>query len=35
VATALLKARVGDVVTARTPAGPDELEVLAITYPAS
>ena len=35
VATALLKARIGNVVTARTPVGPEELEVLAITYPAS
>jgi transcription elongation factor GreB len=33
VATALLKARVGDVVVARTPAGHDELEVVTIAYP--
>jgi transcription elongation factor GreB len=33
VARALLKAQVGDLVTVRTPAGPEELEVLAIRYP--
>jgi transcription elongation factor GreB len=33
VARALLKAQVGDLVTVRTPAGPEELEVLAIGYP--
>ncbi|MDQ1079627.1 transcription elongation factor GreB [Pseudoroseomonas cervicalis] len=33
VARALLKARVGDLVRIRTPAGPEEVEVLAITYP--
>ena len=33
VATALLKAREGDVVTLRTPAGIDELEVLEVFYP--
>ena len=32
VARALLKAREGDVVTLRTPSGPDELEVLSISY---
>jgi transcription elongation factor GreB len=33
VARALLKAHVGDVVTVRTPAGPSEIEVTAVTYP--
>jgi transcription elongation factor GreB len=33
VARALMKAGVGDVVTLRTPAGEDELEVLKISYP--
>jgi len=33
VARALMKAGVGDVVTLRTPAGEDELEVLEISYP--
>lgn len=33
VARALMKASVGDVVTLRTPAGEDELEVLKISYP--
>ncbi|MFC4235221.1 transcription elongation factor GreB [Thalassospira xianhensis] len=33
VAHALMKAGVGDVVTLRTPAGEDELEVLKISYP--
>ena len=32
VATALLKASVGDVVTLRTPRGTEELEVVAIRY---
>ncbi|MCW5890765.1 MAG: transcription elongation factor GreB [bacterium] len=32
IATALLKASVGDVVTLRTPRGPEELEVLDIRY---
>ncbi len=32
VARALLKARVGDTVKVRTPAGEEEIEVLAITY---
>jgi transcription elongation factor GreB len=32
VARALLKAREGDVVTATTPSGPEELEVLGIRY---
>jgi transcription elongation factor GreB len=31
-ARALLKARVGDVVTLRTPAGDEALEVLDVTY---
>lgn len=31
-ATALLKARIGDVVTVRTPRGPDRLEVVDIRY---
>ncbi len=31
-ATALLKSRVGDVVTVRTPRGPERLEVVAIRY---
>lgn len=35
VACALMKAGVGDVVTLRTPAGEDELEVLEISYPKS
>jgi transcription elongation factor GreB len=34
IATALLKASVGDVVTMRTPRGTEELEVLAIRYDA-
>ena len=34
IATALLKASVGDVVTMRTPRGPEELEVVAIRYDA-
>tara|TARA_E500000318_G_scaffold63375_2_gene58721 strand:+ start:171 stop:746 length:576 start_codon:yes stop_codon:yes gene_type:complete len=33
VARALMKSGVGDVVTVRTPAGEDELEVLEISYP--
>jgi transcription elongation factor GreB len=33
VARALLKARIGDTVTLRTPAGPEALEVLKIRYP--
>lgn len=33
VARALMKAREGDVVTVRTPAGVDELEVIAVEYP--
>ena len=32
IASALLKARVGDVVTLKTPRGAEELEVLAIRY---
>ena len=32
IATALLKAQVGDVVTMRTPRGPEELEIIAIRY---
>ena len=31
-ATALLKAKIGDVVTVRTPRGPDRLEVIDIRY---
>ena len=34
VAKALLKARAGDVVTLRTPAGKETLEILAVRYPA-
>ncbi len=33
VARALLKAQAGDVVTVRTPAGAEDLEVIAIAYP--
>lgn len=33
-ATALLKARIGDVVTMRTPRGPERLEILEIRYDA-
>ncbi|KAA2212235.1 transcription elongation factor GreB [Pseudoroseomonas oryzae] len=33
VARALLKARVGDLVRIRTPAGPEEVEVVSIAYP--
>ncbi|MCQ4162403.1 transcription elongation factor GreB [Roseomonas sp. GC11] len=33
VARALLKARVGDLVRIRTPAGPEEVEVVSIFYP--
>jgi len=33
VAAALLKARVGDVVTLRTPAGPESLDILDVCYP--
>jgi transcription elongation factor GreB len=33
VARALLKAQVGDVVELRTPAGPEQIEVIAISYP--
>lgn len=35
VARALLKARVGDLVKIRTPNGPEEVEILRITYPAA
>ena len=35
VARALLKARIGDTVPVRTPAGVDQIEVLKITYPAA
>ena len=31
-ATALIKARVGDIVTVRTPVGPEQIEVVAISY---
>jgi transcription elongation factor GreB len=34
VARALTKAKGGDVITLRTPAGDDELEILRVTYPA-
>ena len=34
-ATALLKARVGDVVTLRTPRGPERIEIIAIRYDAA
>lgn len=34
-ATSLLKAQVGDVVTVRSPRGPERLEILAIQYDAS
>jgi len=33
IARALLKARVGDVVTLRTPAGEEPLEILDVSYP--
>lgn len=33
IARALLKAREGDTVTLRTPAGEDKLEILEVTYP--
>lgn len=33
IARALLKAREGDLVTLRTPQGPEEIEVVAIAYP--
>jgi transcription elongation factor GreB len=33
VARALMQKRVGDTVTVRTPSGPEELEILTITYP--
>ena len=33
VAKALMKARTGDIVRAQMPAGPENLEVIAITYP--
>jgi transcription elongation factor GreB len=33
VARALTKAKEGDVITLRTPAGDDELEILHVTYP--
>src|SRR5690606_336537 len=35
VARALLKAREGDTVTLRTPAGVDELDILKVSYPDS
>ncbi len=34
VARALTKARTGDVITLRTPAGEDELEIISVQYPA-
>jgi transcription elongation factor GreB len=33
VARALIKAREGDVVALRTPAGDEELEILEVSYP--
>lgn len=33
IARALLKAREGDTVTLRTPAGPEKLQILEVTYP--
>ena len=33
-ATAMLKARVGDVVTLQTPGGPEQIEIIAICYDA-
>jgi transcription elongation factor GreB len=33
IAKALLKAEIGDTVVLRTPAGPEEIEVIAIRYP--
>ena len=33
IARALLKAREGDVVTLRSPAGEEKLEILEVTYP--
>jgi transcription elongation factor GreB len=33
IARALLKARAGDVVTLRSPAGAEELEVVDVSYP--
>src|SRR5690606_9169308 len=35
VARALIKAREGDIVTLRTPAGEEALEILEVSYPAS
>jgi transcription elongation factor GreB len=35
IARALLRTRVGDVVRLHTPAGPEEVEILAIRYPVS
>jgi transcription elongation factor GreB len=35
VARALIKAREGDTVTLRTPAGIDELDILEVSYPDS
>ncbi|MFM7484725.1 MAG: GreA/GreB family elongation factor, partial [Burkholderiaceae bacterium] len=35
VARALTKAHEGDVVSLRTPAGDDELEIIRVEYPAS
>ena len=34
IATALLKARVGDEVLVHTPRGPQRLDVVAVSYPA-
>lgn len=35
IARALLRTRVGDVTTVHTPAGPQEIEILSVTYPAA
>jgi transcription elongation factor GreB len=35
IARALLRARIGDTVTVHGPAGPEPVEILAITYPAN
>ncbi len=34
IARALIKARDGDTVTLRTPAGPEDIDILSVTYPA-
>jgi transcription elongation factor GreB len=35
IARALLKARIGDTVTLHTPAGPEQIDVLDVQYPAA